>query len=77
VALVTVKSLYGFSHKEFIFPVELISIGLTQLAQGMAKLRYIVKGIGVVSCVYVNPKVEIFWVIHYRILILIYMVKPR
>ncbi len=27
----------------------------------------VVKGIGVVSCVYVNPKVQIFWVIDYRI----------
>ncbi|KZL48325.1 hypothetical protein PN488_03625 [Nodularia spumigena CS-591/12] len=27
----------------------------------------IIKGIGVVSCVYVNPKVQRFWVIDYRI----------
>ncbi|ACC80829.1 hypothetical protein Npun_F2239 [Nostoc punctiforme PCC 73102] len=37
----------------------------------------ILKGIGVVNCVYVNPTLQRFWVIDYRILILMSMAKLR
>lgn len=35
--------------------------------QYSGKEHGVVKGIGVVSCVYVNPKLQKFWVIDYRI----------
>ncbi|ACC80721.1 hypothetical protein Npun_F3195 [Nostoc punctiforme PCC 73102] len=37
----------------------------------------VLKGIGVVNCVYVNPTLQRFWVIDYRILILMSMAKLR
>ncbi|ACC82704.1 hypothetical protein Npun_R4329 [Nostoc punctiforme PCC 73102] len=37
----------------------------------------VLKGIGVVNCVYINPTLQRFWVIDYRILILMSMAKLR
>ena len=47
--------------KDFSFQIELVRRQYSGNAHGL------IKGIGVVTCVYVNPTIDQFWIIDYRI----------
>lgn len=63
-----VQTLYGFLvfddtiiDKNFSRKIELV------MSQYSGNAHGVIKGIGVVTCVYVNPKIDQFWIIDYRI----------
>jgi hypothetical protein len=63
-----IPSVYGFTifddtviDKDFSHSIELVRSQYSGNAHG------IIKGIGVVTCVYVNPEIDQFWIIDYRI----------
>jgi len=49
------------AHKDFSHKVELVR------RQYSGNAHAVIKGIGIVTCVYVNPEVDQFWIIDYRI----------
>ena len=68
ISLQVVQTPYGFIvfddtvlDKSFSHKIELVRSQYSGNAHG------VIKGIGVVTCVYVNPQIDQFWIIDYRI----------
>ncbi len=64
--LITSKSAYlifddTVLDKNFFFKIELVR------RQYSGNAKKVIKGIGVVTCIYVNPELDRFWLIDYRI----------